>query len=131
MNIRFLRSYKKNGNPVFVYEVQASAQDIEKLKEAQGTYFREDEVTGKPLFFTTKNVGPKGKLIITGKGQVIADMSEYEAAASLVAQFGGNLGQELAKASVAKLMGNTYSNSSAENVVEPQVEQTQDEELPS
>ena len=131
MNIRFLRSYKKNGNSVFVYEVNATPAEVEKLKEAQGDYFRPDDVTGKPLFFTTKNVGPKGKLIITGKGQVIADMSEYEAAASLVAQFGGNLGQELAKASVAKLMGNTYSNSSAENDVEPQVEETQDEDLPS
>ena len=126
MNIKFIRTYKKNGNSVFVYEVQATPQEIEKLKEAQGEYFREDEVTKKPLFFTTRNVGPKGKLIITGKGQVIADMSEYEAAASLVAQFGGNLGVELAKASVAKLMGNSTSNTVSENVPEMPTAETQE-----
>jgi hypothetical protein len=41
-------------------------------------------------------------------------MSEYEAAASLVAQFGGNFGAELAKASVAKLLnGNGGSTSTS------------------
>jgi hypothetical protein len=130
MKIKFLRTYKKNGNPVFVYEVNANQAEVEKLKEAQGDYFRLDEVTGKPLFFTTKNVGNTGKLIITAKGQVLADMSEYEAAASLVAQFGGNFGQELAKASVAKLMGGSRPNSSAEDTESsPFVENPESEEV--
>jgi hypothetical protein len=34
-------------------------------------------------------------------------MSAFEQAASLAKQFGGNFGEQLAKASVAKLLGNS------------------------
>jgi len=37
----------------------------------------------------------------------VPDMSAFEQAASLAKQFGGNFGQELAKASVQGLLGNT------------------------
>ena len=43
---------------------------------------------------------------ITSKGKIVPDMSAFEQAASLAKQFGGNFGNELAKATVAQLLGN-------------------------
>lgn len=113
MKIKLLRNYrhKVTGNVVFVYEVTGSKADLVAYKEAQGENYVEEDETGKVLWFTTRCVGPVGKLIITSTGKLVPDMSEYEAAASLVAQFGGNFGQELAKASVAKLLGGNSGSS--------------------
>lgn len=119
MNIKLLRSYKNGkGNTVFVYAVSGNQAQLEAFKTAQGDFHREDE-KGNPLWFTTRCVGNNGKLVITSKGKVVPDMSEYEQAASLAKQFGGNFGQELAKASVAKIMGNPI----AENAPAPRVEE--------
>ena len=113
MKIKLLRNYrhKVTGNVVFVYEVTGSKADLVAYAEAQGENYVEEDETGKVLWFTTRCVGPVGKLIITSTGKLVPDMSEYEAAASLVAQFGGNFGQELAKASVAKLLGGNSGSS--------------------
>ncbi len=68
---------KKSGKPVFVYSVSGTEAEIQQFKEAQGTNLVVDEVTGKPLFFSTRmlSYNPKEKidLIITGKGNVVAD----------------------------------------------------------
>jgi len=110
MNVSLKRSYKsKNGNTVFVYTVSANAKDAEALKVAQGDFHREDE-DGTPLWFTTRCIGNRGKLVITTKGKVVPDMSAFEQAASLAKQFGGNFGQELARASVAQILGNAPSD---------------------
>ena len=115
MKIKLLRSYRsKNGNTVFVYNVSGTPTQIEAFKAAQGDNFREDTTTGEPLWFTTRCVGNVGTLIVTEKGKVVPDMSAFEQAASLAKQFGGNFGQELAKASVAALLGNNHSTSNAE-----------------
>ncbi len=105
MNANLQRSYRsKNGNVTFVYAVTGSTADIEAFKKAQGEFHREDD-HGTPLWFTTKCIGDKGKLIITTKGNVVPDMSAYDKAASMAAQFGGNLGQELARQAAAALLG--------------------------
>lgn len=115
MKIKLLRSYRsKNGNTVFVYSVAGTAAQIEAFKAAQGDNFREDTTNGTPLWFTTRCVGNTGTLIVTEKGKVVPDMSAFEQAASLAKQFGGNFGQELAKASVAALLGNNHSASNTE-----------------
>ena len=109
MKIKMKRSYKKASKvaggkavTVFVYGVSGTAEQLAKFKEAQGENHRVDE-DGTPLWFTTRFAGNNGKLILTSDGNVIADMSEYDAAASLAEQFGGNLGSELAKAAASKL----------------------------
>ena len=105
MKVKLIRSYKsRNGNTVFVYSVSGNANQIEAYKAAQGDNYREDE-NGTPLWFTTRCIGKSGSLIITATGKIVPDMSAYEQAASLAAQFGGNFGQELAKASVAQILG--------------------------
>jgi hypothetical protein len=107
MKVQLSRSYRsQKGNTVFVYKVTANAKDVEAYKTVQGSNYREAE-DGTPLWFTTRCIGDTGTLVITAKGKVVPDMSAYEQAASLSAQFGGNFGQELAKASVAKLVGKT------------------------
>lgn len=105
MKIVLQRSYRsKNGNSTFVYTVTGSADDIAAYKKAQGDFYREDD-NNVPLWFTTRCVGPRGSLIITSKGNIVADMSAFDQAASIASQYGGNFGQELAKASVALILG--------------------------
>lgn len=110
MKARKLRSYKKaakkvgaKASTVFVYAVSGSKEELEQFKAAQGDNHRVDD-DGTPLWFTTRFAGENAKLIITENG-VYADMSDYDAAASLAEQFGGNLGAELARAAANKLMG--------------------------
>lgn len=106
MKGKLVRSYKSpKGNDVFVYAVTGTEKEIADFKAAQGDFYRESE-DGTPLWFTTRSAGNSCDIIITSKGKVIADMSGYSNAASLAAQFGGNLGQELARAAVAELLGN-------------------------
>lgn len=105
MKVKLLRSYKsQNGNTVFVYAVSGNASQLEAYKNASGDFYREDE-NGTPLWFTTRCIGQRGTLIITAKGKVVPDMSAFEQAASLAKQFGGNFGNELAKATVQQLLG--------------------------
>lgn len=105
MNISLQRSYRsKNGNATFVYKVTGSASDLAAFKSAQGEFYRED-TTGAPLWFTTRCVGTKGKLIITTNGNIVPDMSAYDQAASMAAQYGGNFGQELAKQAAQSILG--------------------------
>ena len=106
MNISLLRSYRsKNGNATFVYSVTGTTAQLEAFAEAQGDYHRVDEETGKPLWFTTRCVGPKGKLIITTNGNVVADMSAFDQAASLAEQYGGNFGDALAMQAAQSILG--------------------------
>ncbi len=105
MNVKLARSYKsKKGNVVFVYTVTGSDEQIEQFKVAQGDNFREDE-NGKPLWFTTRCVGNSGTLIITTKGNIVPDMSQFDQANSLAKQYGGNFGQELARMTAEHLLG--------------------------
>ena len=113
MRVSFVRSYKsRNGNATFVYIVNANAADLEKYKAAQGEFYREDE-SGKPIWFTTRFIGKVGNLIITTNGNVVPDMSAFDQAASIAAQYGGNLGAELAKTAAAQLLGFTDQPESA------------------
>jgi hypothetical protein len=105
MKIKLSRSYtSKNGNKVFVYTVSGTETQIAEYKSAMGENYREDDETKEPLWFTTRCVGNSGNLIITKNNKVVADMSAFDQAASLAAQYGGNLGQELARAAAAQLI---------------------------
>lgn len=107
MKATFIRSYRsKKGNPTFVYTVSGNEESLSQFKSAQGDYYREDDKTGKPLWFTTRFVGKNADLIITTSGNVVPDMSMFDAQASLAAQYGGNLGAELAKQAASILTGN-------------------------
>ena len=118
MKISLLRSYRsRNGNPTFVYAVSGNTSDLTAFKNAQGEYYREDD-NGSPLWFTTRCVGTKGKLIITTNGNVVPDMSAFDQAASIAAQYGGNFGQELARMSAQQIVGGTPQ--SAEPQASPQ-----------
>ena len=107
MKIKFIRSYKKRetGNTVFVYAVQGTPAQLEAFANAQGDKNVIDEKTGESLWFTTRFVGNSGDLIITSNGKVVADMSKFDQAASLAAQYGGNLGDQLARAAAESLLG--------------------------
>jgi len=109
MKIKLIRSYRKlnkNGQPttVFVYAVSGDDEQLAAYKEAQGLdHYRESD-DGEPLWFSTRCVGDSGSLITTSKGTFAPDMSEFDKAASLASQYGGNLGQELARNAAAGLL---------------------------
>lgn len=116
MKIKLLRSYKsQKGNTVFVYSVTGTSEQIAAYKAAQGDNYRESD-EGVTLWFTTRCVGNTGTLIVTEKGKVVPDMSAFEQAASLAKQYGGNFGQELARAAVANLIGGNNSGANASQV---------------
>lgn len=123
MKIKLLRSYRsKQGNVTFVYTVQGSTEDLANFKRVQGEYYREDTVTGTPLWFTTRCVGDTGKLIITTNDKVVPDMSHYDQAASLAQQYGGNFGHELAKAAAARILGAGQASTAPAEVSAPAVD---------
>lgn len=77
LNAKLTRSYRsKKGNNTFVYTVTGNATELTAFAEAQGEYHRTDDVTGAPLFFTTRCFGDNGTLLITSNGKVVPDMSE-------------------------------------------------------
>lgn len=104
MNIKLIRSYRsKNGNTVFVYAVSGNEKQLAEYKAKSGEFYREDE-KGTPLWFTTRCVGTNGKLIITTNGKIVPDMSEFDQAASIAQQYGGNFGQALAQLAASQLV---------------------------
>lgn len=108
MNIKFKSSYvSKNGNDTFVYEVSGSDADLKAFKKAKGVHYVEEN--GTPLFFTIDYVGERGSLIITTKGNVIADKSAFKKAASLANQYEGKLGDAIAQQAAASLLGGNTS----------------------
>jgi len=118
MKVKLIRSYRsKAGNVTFVYSVTGSKDQMEAYKTAQGEYYRESD-EGVALWFTTRCIGNTGNLIITTNGNVVPDMSAFDQAASLVAQYGGNFGQELAKSAVANLIGHASSSVAPTSVKE-------------
>lgn len=113
MKVQLSRSYRsQKGNTVFVYTVKGTEAQIEAYKAAQADNYRETE-DGVSLWFTTRCIGNTGTLIITEKGKIVPDMSAFEQAASLAKQYGGNFGAELAKASVAQLLGSSHNADTA------------------
>jgi hypothetical protein len=121
LNAKFVRSYraKGKGTVTFVYSVSGSEENIKEYKRIQGDFLREDD--GKCLWFTTRFVGNNAKLILTEKDNVVPDMSAFDQAASLATQYGGNLGQELARTAAAQLLGGgSPSMSTPEPVVQAQ-----------
>lgn len=126
MKVSLMRSYRsKNGNATFVYKVGGNNADLEAFKAAQGDYYREDD-NGSPLWFTTRCIGAVGKLIITTNGNVVPDMSAFDQAASLASQYGGNFGQELARAAAAGLVAGMSASP-----VTPQVKEDVSDEIDS
>ena len=128
MKVTMQRSYKsKNGNRTFVYTVTGSNADMEAYKEAQGEYYREDEKTQQALWFTTKCIGKTGTLLITDNGNIVPDMSEFDEAASLAQQYGGNLGEMLAREAAQRLLGGRRLSSS--KPAAKQDEEPQDDDI--
>lgn len=114
---KFIRNYRnEKGTIVFVYEVSGSKEALDRYEQIRrndlsGDQYRVDEATGKPLFFSINYTQDNVDIIITPKDRVIIDNSELQKAASLVSQFGGNLGQALAMEKAKELMAGSRNSS--------------------
>lgn len=109
----------KTNVPVFVYSVEGTDAELVKLREVQGANHRTDKETGKDLWFTTRYAGDEAKLIITQNNKVIADMSEFKKLDSLSKQFGGNLGEQIARQAAAMLFKGNSSEAQPKSVPTP------------
>lgn len=123
MKGHFLRSYRKlakSGQPVtvFVYTVDGTDAEMAQFKDLQGDNFRESD-DGEALWFTTKVAGPNPDLLFTAKGAVVADMSAFDKAHSLAKQYGGSLGEELARQAAAMLIGANTPSVPSDNSQSP------------
>lgn len=108
LKITCIGSYtSKNGNDVFRYKVTGKPESLAIFESVQGDNYRVDEATGNILWFTTRFAGDDATLVVNSDtGKCYADMSEYRKQASLAKQFGGNLGDQIAKSAVGKLFRN-------------------------
>ena len=95
----------KKGTLVFRYKVSGSPAALSAYEDSQGEYYTVDDKTGDPLFFTPRFAGKTATLVVTDENRAYVDMSELEQQASMIAQFGGNLGQAMADAFAKKLSG--------------------------
>lgn len=90
--------------PMFVYAVDGTQAQLDAYADSQGVHLRTDEATGKLLWFTRKYAGESGRLLCnTDTSACYADMSLFRRQASLAAQFGGNLGNQIAQTAISKL----------------------------
>lgn len=121
MKANYKNQYRKNGKVQFVYSVTGTDAELEQYAESKGDYLVNDEETGDPLWFSRDYIGESAELIFTSKGNVVADLGEFEKAASLASRFGGSLGAEIARAAVSKLM---TGSSSAKSVSKVEAEET-------
>ncbi len=72
-------NYRKNGAPVFVYDVECTAAEVTKMKADKGEYYREDG--GKPLYWSALPL-PVGTVITrTSNGNYVTGDLEKEALA--------------------------------------------------
>ena len=107
----------QKGNKTFRYKVTGTPESLQAYQDAQGEYYRVDEETGNVLWFTTRYAGERCALVVNSNGKIYADMTEFNKIASLTEQFGGVLGQEIARQAVSRLMGGA-SVSAGEQVKE-------------
>lgn len=107
MKLNFLKSYvkKESGNVIFMYKVTGTATELAAYTATNDKIVTDPE--HGPLFFTTRFCGQVTPLIITSNGKACPDTSAFDQAASLAKQYGGNLGQELARAAAQQLLGHT------------------------
>ncbi len=120
MKVNYQRSYKKTSTKthsvitMFVYGVSGTPEELESFKTAQGEFYREDD-DQKPIWFSSKFVGKQSKLLVTSNGKIVADTSEFDQAASLVSQYGGNLGNAMANAFASQLIGHPVESTATVN----------------
>jgi hypothetical protein len=99
---------QKNGKlgTVFVYTVSGDAEELADYQASQGDYFRTSD-DGEPLFFTgypAANDVCSMRKNLSGKnaGRWDLDTADFRKDRAIVEMAGGNLGQAIAEAKVAK-----------------------------
>lgn len=77
LNLQLLRDYpskKFKGERTYVYVVTGSADALDAYENAKGDYLVIDKDTDKHLWFSNKNIGNLGELIVTAEGKDFPNM---------------------------------------------------------
>lgn len=105
MKATYLRPTAKQ----FVYAIDCTAEEAAQIRAIKGEYYRQGEPNtpeaGKPLWFSFDYHGEECTLKISKNNKIYADNTEMRKQASLVKQFGGDLGKSLADLAAAQLLG--------------------------
>lgn len=96
LKAQFKRNYKKRTTikgqdtviTVFVYNVSGSDEELQKFEEVQGSNYKIDDETGKPLYFTTNYISDNVELTITENNKVVVDDSDFAKIKSMVDNYG-------------------------------------------
>lgn len=99
---------------VFVYTVTGDEQDLTSYRESQGDNYRTSD-SGEPLFFTgypaaTDVCQMRKNLSGKNAGRWDLDTAEFRKDKAIVEMAGGNLGQAIAEAKVAKYVAPNASS---------------------
>lgn len=92
-----VNQYVKNGNSIFVYELDCNDVELTEYKTAQSSYYKESD-NKKPLYFSQRicNNGDMLMLTSSGRYQVLQDLEAK--AISIDSAKNQNLGKFLALA---------------------------------
>lgn len=109
LKITFKSQYRKastaagRGRLTFVYTVAGTSKEVQAYADTQGEYLREDD-NGKPLFFSTRYYGASCNLLPNAdESGFYPDTSELDQMAALADQYGGAVGDAIAKKLADKL----------------------------
>ena len=74
-----VREYIRNGSPVFVYALAGSKEELAEYKKTQGDYYREEEKTKEPLFFSPRPIATGTQLAPNREGTRFVVQQDLEA----------------------------------------------------
>ena len=128
MKASFVDTYKTVGKgktnlgqpiTVFKYEVSGTEAELAQYKEKQGDNYVQDDISGKPLWFSIRPVGQTVTLFVTrNSGRIVADTSEYDAVIALANDHKGTpIGEELARKAADMLFAGLSVRKRTTNVV--------------
>jgi len=90
--------------------------ELESIRAAKGDYYKEDELTGYPLHFTTVPIGMLGDgcdMTITSNNNIVPETSAYDAELAADKARGGCMVAELSKDLAANLLKELLTNKTA------------------
>jgi len=90
------------GKPLFVYGVTGTPEELSKYEEIQGAYFRKDEKTGTPLFFSTRKLPSTTNKLSFNQDETRVYVDDGGQALEIEALLNDQFTPELVKIEVAK-----------------------------
>ena len=103
MKVRFKNKKKENPN-VKIYIMDCTEAEKAEYKTFKGGYYREDEKTGKPLYFAERAMSSKIDYTLVDGSLVSAEESKMQESLDKLAEYDGMSFEDLQKLQIIKAM---------------------------